>query len=197
MARSRFTGATQTMGEAIAHRLAADGAAILGVGRNENRGRAVADSLIANGDKADFIRADVGVEDQVAAAVATALERFGGLDIVVNNAAALDSSTPESPAHLESTELFDMIMKVNLHGPFWFAKYAIPTMLASGGGSVINISSYSAQRGVGGIPGLHGQQGCPRSAHAPNRSRLCRTRYPANTIVLGNVGTAEFGATPG
>jgi len=189
-----ITGATQAMGEAIAHRLAADGATVLGVGRNENRGRAVADSLIANGYKADFIRADVGVEEQVAVTVAAAVERFGGLDIVVNNAAALDSSTPESPAHLESTEIFDNIMKVNLYGPFWFAKYAIPTMIASGGGSIINISSYAAQRGVGGIPAYTASKGALEALTRQIAVDYAEHGIRANTVVLGSMSVPRNSA---
>jgi NAD(P)-dependent dehydrogenase (short-subunit alcohol dehydrogenase family) len=127
-----ITSATQAMGEAIARRLASDGATVVGVGRSEQRGRAVAGRLAADGFRAEFIATDVGQEEQVAHAVDTAVRRFGGLDIVVNNAASLDASTPESPVHLEPTEVFDSIMKVNLYGPFWFVKYAVPPMIEGG-----------------------------------------------------------------
>jgi NAD(P)-dependent dehydrogenase (short-subunit alcohol dehydrogenase family) len=188
------TGATQAMGEAIARRLAADGATIVGVGRNEGRGRALVDSLRASGHAADFVAADVGVEDQVAAAVAAAVERFGGLDIVVNNAAALDSSSPEAPVHVEATELFDRIMKVNLYGPFWFAKYAIPTMLAAGGGSIINISSYAAQRGVGGIPAYTASKGALEALTRQIAVDYAEYGIRANTLVLGSMSVPRNSA---
>jgi NAD(P)-dependent dehydrogenase (short-subunit alcohol dehydrogenase family) len=189
------TGATQAMGEAIARRLAADGAAILGVGRSEGRGRAVADRLVADGYTAEFINADVGVEAQAATVVAAAVERFGGLDIVVNNAAALDGDTPESPVHLEPTELFDSIMKVNLYGPFWFAKYAIPVMLASGrGGSFINISSYAAQRGVAAIPAYSASKGALEALTRQIAVDYAEYGIRTNTVVLGSMSVPRNSA---
>jgi NAD(P)-dependent dehydrogenase (short-subunit alcohol dehydrogenase family) len=190
-----ITGATQAMGEAIARRLAADGAAVLGVGRSEERGRAVADRLIADGYAADFVRADVGVEEQVAAAVAAAVERFGALDIVVNNAAALDSSTPEAPVHLEPTSVFDSIMKVNLYGPFWFSKYAIAAMVSAGrGGSFINISSYAAQRGVAGIPAYTASKGALEALTRQIAADYAEHGIRANTVVLGSMSVPRNAA---
>jgi NAD(P)-dependent dehydrogenase (short-subunit alcohol dehydrogenase family) len=182
------TGATQAMGEAIARRLALNGAAVVGVGRNEERGRAVADRLTADGLRADFIATDVGQEDQVARAVDLAVQRFGGLDIVVNNAASLDNSVPEAPAHLEPTELFDSIMKVNLYGPFWFAKYAAPVMMAAGqGGLFVNISSYSAQRGVAGIPAYTASKGGLEALTRQLAVDYADYAIRANTLVLGSI----------
>lgn len=182
------TGATQAMGEAIARRLASDGAAVLGVGRNEERGNAVAARLRADGLRADFVAADVGEERQVAAAVEAAVQRFGGLDIVVNNAASLDGSAPEAPVHLEPTATFDAIMKVNLYGPFWFAKYAVPVMMASGaGGSFVTISSYSAERGVAGIPAYTASKGALHALTRQIAVDYAEYGIRANTLVLGSI----------
>jgi NAD(P)-dependent dehydrogenase (short-subunit alcohol dehydrogenase family) len=182
------TGATQAMGEAIALRLAREGAAVLGIGRNEERGQAVAQRLRSEGMRADFLTTDVGCEDQVEHAVGTALQRFGALDIVVNNAAALDNAVPEGPAHLESTELFDSIMKVNLYGPFWFAKYAAPVMMAGDrGGVFVNISSYSAQRGVAGIPAYTASKGGLEALTRQIAVDYAGYGIRANTLVLGSI----------
>jgi 3-oxoacyl-[acyl-carrier protein] reductase len=189
------TGATQAMGEAIARRLARDGAAVLGVGRSAERGRAVADRLVADGLRASFACADVGQEDQVAAAVEAAVQRFGAVDIVVNNAAALDNSVPEGPVHLESTELFDSIMKVNLYGPFWFAKYAAPVMMAGGrGGLFVNISSYSAQRGVAGIPAYTASKGALEALTRQIAVDYADHGIRANTVVLGSISVPRNAA---
>jgi 3-oxoacyl-[acyl-carrier protein] reductase len=181
------TGATQAMGEAIARRLADDGASVLGVGRSEERGRAVVDRLTAAGLTADFVVADVGREVDVAGAVAAAVQRFGGVDIVVNNAAALDGSSPEAAAHLESSETFDAILKVNLYGPFWFAKYAAPVMMERSGGLFVNISSYAASRGVAGIPAYTcskaGLEALTRQVAAEYGEHGIR----ANVLVLGSI----------
>ena len=182
------TGATQAMGEAIARRLACDGAAVLCVGRSAERGSAVAARLRADGLNADFCAADVGREEQVAHAVDAAIHRFGALDIVVNNAASLDASNPESPVHLESTETFDSIMKVNLYGPFWFAKYATAAMMSAGrGGVFVNISSYSAQRGVAGIPAYTASKGALEALTRQIAVDYAGHGIRANTLVLGSI----------
>jgi NAD(P)-dependent dehydrogenase (short-subunit alcohol dehydrogenase family) len=182
------TGATQAMGEAIARRLASDGCAVLGVGRSVERGRAVADRLVAEGFSADFVAADVGCEDQVARAVETAVHRFGGLDIVVNNAASLDASRPESPAHLEPTQVFDAILKVNLYGPFWFTKYGAPVMMRSGrGGLFVNISSYASQRGIAGLPAYTASKGALEALTRQIAVDYAEYGIRANVLVLGSM----------
>lgn len=181
------TGATQAMGEAIAHRLASDGASVVGVGRSEERGRAVAERLGADGLTADFVSADVGSEPAVAAAVEFAISRFGRLDLVVNNAAALDANTSEAPVHQEPTEVFDAVMKVNLYGPFWFAKYAVPHMIAAGGGSFVNISSYSAHRGVAGIPAYTASKAGLEALTRQIAVDYAADGIRANTLVLGSM----------
>jgi meso-butanediol dehydrogenase/(S,S)-butanediol dehydrogenase/diacetyl reductase len=182
------TGATRAMGEAIAHRLAADGARVLGVGRNAERGRAVAARIVAAGHVADFVAADVSREDDVARAVATAVERFGGVDIVVNNAASLDGDTREAAAHLESAAVFDTILRVNLYGPFFFAKHAAPVMIAAGrGGVFLNISSYAAARGVKGIPAYTASKGGLEALTRQLAAEYAADGIRANALVLGSI----------
>src|SRR5262249_44139783 len=122
------TGATQAMGEAIAARLASEGAVVLGVGRNVDRGEAGAPRVRAAGRRAKFVAPAISREDEVARAVAEAARRFGALDIVVNNAASLDGK--EAAPHLLATETFDTIVKVGLYAPFWLAQHAAPLMIS-------------------------------------------------------------------
>lgn len=181
------TGATQAMGAAIACRLAADGAAVLGVGRGESRGRAVAEQIRAAGLRAEFQVADISREDEVARAVDSAVERFGSIDIVVNNAAAFDASNRESAAHLESTETFDAVLKVGLYAPFWFAKYAAPVMISGGhGGLFVSISSYASSRGVAGIPAYTAAKGGVEALTRQLAAEYADSGIRANTLVLGS-----------
>jgi NAD(P)-dependent dehydrogenase (short-subunit alcohol dehydrogenase family) len=149
------TGATRTFGEAIARRLAEDGAAIIGVGRSTSAGEAVAARIREGGGRAAFLQTDVAQEEQVERAVAAAVRAFGRLDIVVNNAAATDvlGGGQERAAVDEPTEIFDRFIKVGLYGPFWFCKYAIPEMTKHGGGAFVNISSAASQRAVPSFTG--------------------------------------------
>lgn len=132
------TGAAQGIGASTARQLAACGAHVAVVDIQEDAGRAVTDDINASdGGRALFIPADVGHEAQIRYMVAKTVERFGRLDILVNN------------AHFEvagaitelSADDWDRSYAVLLRGPFLAAKYAIPHMRAAGGGSIINISS--------------------------------------------------------
>ena len=180
------TGATQAMGAAIARRLAAGGAAVVGVGRSAERGLAVARSLRAEGLDADFVAADVSDEAEVARAVAAAVSRYGRLDIVVNNAAAMDAA--EGPAHLEPTEVFDAVLKVGLYAPFWFAKHAVPVMIDGGrGGSFLGISSYASSRGVAGIPAYSASKGGLEALTRQLAVEYAEHGIRANVLVLGSI----------
>ncbi|WP_375476350.1 SDR family NAD(P)-dependent oxidoreductase [uncultured Jatrophihabitans sp.] len=189
------TGATQAMGEAIARRLARNGVAVLGVGRDDSRGRAVAARIVADGFEADFVATDVGKEDEVARAVEAVVERFGGLDIVVNNAASLDAWPPEAPVHLEPTDVFDSILRVNLYGPFWFVKYGAPVMIAGQrGGLFVNISSYAAHRGVAGKPAYTASKGALEALTRQVAVDYAEYGIRANTLVLGSIGVPRNAA---
>jgi NAD(P)-dependent dehydrogenase (short-subunit alcohol dehydrogenase family) len=133
------------MGAAIARRLAADGAAVMGIGRSEDLGRQVADDIVQRGGAAAFQRADVGNEDDVHAAVEATVDRFGRLDIIVNNAAPMGTG---GQALIElPTDRFDEPFRVCVHGPLLLARHGIPHMVRAGGGSIVNISSGAAVRG--------------------------------------------------
>src|SRR3990172_876609 len=143
--RALVTGASSGIGRAIAERFAAEGAAVAagahrsreGAGETLRRVRAAgSDGLVVLGDVAD--------EADAARIVAEAAAGLGGLDVVVNNAGIDHTSGPIEIADLDA-ELWDRINAVNLRGPFLVSKYAIPHLLARGGGAVLGIGS------VGGL----------------------------------------------
>lgn len=180
------TGATQAMGEAIARRLAREGAAVLGVGRSKDKGEAVAARIRAEGLTAEFAVADLSGEAAVAGAVAEARKRFGALDIVVNNAAAMDAR--EAAPHLESAETFDAVLKVGLYAPFWLVRHAAPVMMAGGrGGQFVAISSYAAARGVAGLPAYTAAKGGLEALTRQVAAEYAGYGIRANTLVLGSI----------
>lgn len=131
------TGHGSGIGQAIAARFAAEGAAVLGVDWNRAAGEQVTREIAQAGGTIVFHEADVSQESAVQGMIAACLERFGRLDILVNNAAvqyevALHETTP-----LQWQRMID----VNLGGVFLGCKYAIPAMIAQGGGVIINMSS--------------------------------------------------------
>lgn len=179
------TGATQTMGETIAARLAAEGAIVVGVGRSAERGESVAERIRSSGGDATFRRCDVSIEDDVAAVVEGIVHDHGRIDIVVNNAAAFDNR--ESAIHDESTETFDAIIKVGLYAPFWFAKYAVPAMIAQGSGVFVNISSYVSQLGLAGLPAYSASKGGLEALTRQMAAEYADGGVRANALVLGSI----------
>lgn len=143
-----ITGATRGIGRAIAQAYAQAGATVIVSSRKEPAVTAVTAELRAAGYEAHGIPANVGRAGEPETLVARSLERCEAIDILVNNAAA----NPIYGSLAEATsEAFDKIVAVNLKAPFELGKLVLPSMIARGGGVVLNISS------IGGIspePGL-------------------------------------------
>jgi 3alpha(or 20beta)-hydroxysteroid dehydrogenase len=138
------TGAARGQGEAEARLFVAEGARVVFTDVLEAEGKAVADSLPA--DRAVFRTHDVASEDGWQAVVAEALDRFGRVDGLVNNAAIHHIM----PILDETTDWFRRIIDVNLIGTFLGIQAVAPVMKAQGAGSIVNISS------TAGLVGYHG-----------------------------------------
>ena len=136
------TGASKGIGEGIAHALAEAGAAVVVSSRKQEAVDIVVNQLKERGLEAIAIAANAGKTADLEKLVQATIEKYGGIDIIVNNAAANPVFGP-----VEDTEpwAYDKIMDVNVKGPFELARLALTSMKARGGGNVINISS------IGGI----------------------------------------------
>ena len=132
------TGASKGIGEAMARGLAEFGAKVVVSSRKQDAVDAVAEAFKAAGLEATGIAANVGNLDDVGALVDKTVESYGGIDIIINNAAANPVFGP-----LQDTDerAFDKIIDVNLKGPFELCKKAYPIMKQRGGGSIIHVSS--------------------------------------------------------
>ena len=139
------TGAASGMGAATARLFAREGAKIIVADVMEHEGRQVADAI---GAAARFETLDVTDEENWIAVVAATTRHFGRLDVLVNNAGISGSAEQD----LLSTEAWHRIMAVNATGVFFGIKHAIPAMAASGGGSIVNLSSIA---GIIGSEGVH------------------------------------------
>jgi 3(or 17)beta-hydroxysteroid dehydrogenase len=135
------TGAASGLGKATATLMAAEGAKVLLADVNADGGRAVASDI---GGAATFMPLDVTNEEQWQEVIAFAVQRFGGLSILVNNAGISPHDTIED-ATLDG---WRRIQSVNLESVFLGCKYAIPHLAASGSGAIVNMSSIAGIRGV-------------------------------------------------
>ena len=181
------TGATRGVGRQVALTFAAEGADIVVAGRNDAAGRAVVAEVEARGRKASFVRTDNSSEADVQALIARALSTFGQIDILVNNAAAIDfvGSGGEKRLIDQTTEGFDYILKVDLYGTFWSCKYAIPAMIEAGRGCIINMSSVGASFGHAGAPSYAAAKGAIESLTRTVAVEYGREGVRANAIRIG------------
>lgn len=148
------TGAASGIGRATAALLAKEGASVVVADLDEAGAKRVAHEICAAGSRAVGFGVDVSDEAGVRAMVDAAVEAFGGLDILHNNAAAIGAASPGVDVDVAriDVEVWDRTMAVNLRGVMLGCKHAIPRMLERGGGAIVNTSSGSAQRGDLTIP---------------------------------------------
>lgn len=162
-----ITGATSGLGATAAVSLAGKGAKVAITGRREEQGQAVVAQMQAAGGEGLFIKADVTVRADVEAMVARTVDRFGRLDGAVNNAGITGGMF--KPLADYSDEDWHSVIDTNLTGVFLSMRAQIPAMLASGGGSIVNISSMYGLGGgdignCGYVSSKHGVIGLSKTA---------------------------------
>jgi len=150
------TGASRGLGHDFALDFAKEGADIVVAARTESEGKLpgtiykTADEIRALGTLALPIRCDVTSEDSVNEMVQKTIKEFGRIDILVNNAAvAWWPPITETPL-----KRFELVLRVNIIGPFLCVKAVLPTMINQKCGCIINISSYAANKRVRGFSGI-------------------------------------------
>lgn len=136
------TGAAMGIGKGIASVFGREGARLVIADVNASEGQKTCKELKQKGIEAIFVQCDVSKEDQVKALIAAAVERYGAINILVNNAGiGMYKTVLET-----SSEDWDRCLGINLKGAFLCSKYAIPHLQAAGGGAIINITSVHSHR---------------------------------------------------
>jgi NAD(P)-dependent dehydrogenase (short-subunit alcohol dehydrogenase family) len=131
------------MGKVASELFAAEGAQVVLTDVNDEAGEATAAAI---GDRARYVHADVSKEPEAEAMVGAAVDAFGRLDVLYNNAGVM---LPEDGSVDTMDErIWDLTLAVNVKGVAFGCKYGIPAMIASGGGSIINVASFVAWLGA-------------------------------------------------
>lgn len=143
-----ISGATSGIGEAAAILFAQEGARVAIVGRRVDQGRRIAQQIQAVGGEALAIQCDVGRADDVRRSIEAAASRFGGLNILVNNAGMVQVK----PLHECGEADWELVMGVNVKSMFLAVKYALPYLRASKRSYVVNVGSISSFVGQAGTP---------------------------------------------
>jgi NAD(P)-dependent dehydrogenase (short-subunit alcohol dehydrogenase family) len=176
------TGAGSGIGEAIARQFAVEQAKVVVSDINDAVGQQVISAIKSAGGEAAYYSCNVANAKQVAALVQFAVDTYGGLHVMVNNAGIGGDQTPTADYALES---WQRVIDINLNGVFYGTKYAIPAMLQSGGGSIVNIAS------ILGAVGFPNSVAYVAAKHAVlGLTKTTAMEYAAQGIRINAVGPA-------
>ena len=184
------TGAGQGIGAAIATKLAAEGATVVVTDINAETAQATAASL---GNDSIGLQVDVTSRDSVNAAVDTVIDRFGRLDVLVNNA-GWDKAEP----FVESEpETWDRVIAINLYGVLHTSKKILPIMVEQGSGHVVNLGSDAGRVGSSGEAVYSAAKGGVIAFTKSTAREMARAQVNVNCVCPGPTDTALFASMGG
>jgi NAD(P)-dependent dehydrogenase (short-subunit alcohol dehydrogenase family) len=186
------TGASSGMGEEMAKLFAQEGASVVVLARRKERLSDLGEAIEAEGGNAIAVAGDVTREEDVQAAIKTAVDEYGKLDIVVNNAGVLDKMTPVDEL---DDNLWNLVIDVNVTGPMRIFRSAIPEMEKIGGGTFVTIASLGALKcGIAGsayVASKHAVMGLAKNVAYMYADKNIRSNIIAPGGVKTEIGRGE------
>lgn len=180
------TGAARGLGKALCESLCEAGARVVVADVRADLAEQASRALIERGHKTMHVAIDIGDETQVRACLEAVHERFGAVDILINNA-GVDYTQPIDELEVEQ---WDHVMATNLRGPFLFCKLLVGQMKSLGSGHIVNITSTAAKRAWPNASAYHaskwGLLGFSHALHAELRSHGIRV----TAVVAGGMRTS-------
>jgi len=184
-----ITGAGGAIGSAMALRFAQSGAQVAVGDINDEAGRRTAEEITAQGLAAAYFHLDVTSQDNVRDALAQIAGRFGGIDVLVNNAGVNVGPDHRRPVHEFDEEKWRWILQVDLDGIFYMSKAAVPYIAARGGGSIINVSSIEGLRGAAWVHSYVASKWALRGLPKSAALELAHNKIRVNSIHPGFIRT--------
>ncbi|MDF3034951.1 MAG: family oxidoreductase [Paucimonas sp.] len=183
-----ITGGGSELGAALSRTLAAAGARIMIGDLNADAARAVADAIACEDGSVQSMEFDVGNPKSAEYAIASTIEVFGRVDVLINNAGTDITMPLEEMAH----DQWDRVMHTNLYGPFLLSKAVVPRMKVQGGGHIINIAATTSVRGWPNASAYHASKwGLLGFSHAL-QAELRPHNIRVTAVVAGGMGTPSL-----
>lgn len=151
-----ITGAAMGMGLATAQLFAREGAKVAVTDIDQKNGQQAADQIVADGGIAHFWKLDVSSEENVKKVFAEVADKWGTIDILINNAGV---TGVDKPTHELTEEEWDFVFNVDVKGVFFSTKHAVPYMKKNGKGSIVNFSSIYGLVGSHELTAYHAAKG--------------------------------------
>ncbi len=180
------TGGAVGIGESACRVLASEGAKVAVTDLQDEKGRNVVEEITQAGGTAEYWHLDVSSESEVEQVFAEVLEKFGSIDVLVNNAGI---SGTNKPTHQITEQEWDQVMAVNVKGVFLCTKHVLPTMLAAGGGSIINLSSIYGIVGAPDLPAYHASKGAVGMMTKTDALLYAKKKIRVNSVHPGFIWT--------
>jgi NAD(P)-dependent dehydrogenase (short-subunit alcohol dehydrogenase family) len=180
------TGAALGIGRATALLCAREGAAVAVTDVLYDGCDAVVREIQSQGGQAAAWRLDVSKEAEVKSVMSAVVERFGGLDILVNNAGIAGTNRP---THEITEEQWDRVQAINVKGPLFCTKHAIPHLKARGGGSIVNLSSIYGLVSAGDVPAYHASKGALTIMSKTDALLYAKDKIRVNSVHPGFIWT--------
>lgn len=182
-----ISGAAGGQGAVEAKVFAAEGAKVVFGDIRDDDGKAVEAEIRSAGGEAAYVHLDVTNEDDWRTAVATAVDRFGALHVLINNAGIV---IPRVPIEERTAEEWDRVLAVNAKGVFLGTKHAIPAMRAAGGGSIVNIASVAGMgQSTHQEPAYAASKGAVRLFSKVTATQHAKDRIRCNSVYPGPIDT--------
>jgi len=191
--RALITGASRGIGRAIAEALAAEGARVaVNYARSDAEAAATAEAIVAQGGFAEIIKADVADAQAVAAMFDHLKQRWGGIDILINNAAV----THDGFLMMLSESAWDSVLATNLRGAFLCARQAVRAMIAGRWGRIVNVVSPAGLLGKDGAANYAASKGGLLSMGKSLAREVARYGITVNAVCPGLVDTKLLASMP-
>jgi len=181
-----ITGGSLGIGKAIALLLAKEGAKVAVTDINDVEGEKVVDEIAKQGGIAKYWHLDTSKEESVSSVFAAIAHDFGAITVLVNNAGIAGVN---KPTHEITKEEWDHVINVNVNGVFYCTKHAIPSMLKSGGGSIINMSSIYGLVGAADLPPYHASKGAVTLMTKNDALLYAKNKIRVNSVHPGFIWT--------